>query len=118
MTMKLQLHIHIQTTSRLHDFIVLRQSVHHVVLSLFGQNSQKLNPPATFFAFWSLCSQMRTQGQHMSALTRHVWYFDEPLLRAAGTTGGAPQDLLLTHTITSIIGLKTTFVTDGAILLH
>jgi hypothetical protein len=54
----------------------------------------------------------------MSALTRHVWYFDIPLLRAAGTTGGTPQDLLLTHTITSMIGLKTTFVVDGAILLH
>jgi hypothetical protein len=32
MTMKLQLHINIQITSKLHDFIVLRQSVHHVVL--------------------------------------------------------------------------------------
>jgi len=99
-------------------FIVWKQFVHLVVLSLHGQSLPKLNHPHIFWTFWIEFIQTQTQGQIMFALIKHVLSFVMLLQVDGGIFGGIQHDLLLIHTIISTIEQQIIFVASTAILHH
>ena len=61
-----------RTIFLLPDFIVLKQFVLHVELSLLGLNLQDLNLQQIFWHFWKGFFLLKRHNHHMYVLTRHV----------------------------------------------
>ena len=101
-----------------HEYTVLRQSVHHVVLSLLGQNSPLQSHQPISWSSWRPSTPQKSLAQISSALTRHALFFAPALPMEAGIHGGTQLGSSWTHTTTSITVFKTISVGNGAILLH
>jgi hypothetical protein len=117
------MHLHPQIHTKIitllhHTFIVWKQLLLHVVLSLLGPSSLRQSLPQISSGGWNLSIPHQTCVQTIFALTKPVLSFALLLAMVPGICGKRHLNLLLTHITISIIAPQIIFVENGAIQLH
>jgi hypothetical protein len=110
---------HVEPTTSLHPgSIVWKPYVLPVEWSLPGPNLPNQNLQPIFWGFWSQYIQQRSHDQTTFVWTRLACCLEPVSPMEAGISGRKQLDLLWIPTTMSTTGQQTTFVVNGAILLH